>query len=511
MTVQTLCRPFFAILCLSTALLIVLELLTSIVHLPIPDSHADDKEETFMRESNYSGNIEDMSSSLTTIFKETDKLSAELVDEVKRSNVSVLTNTYLLYEEINEQLSSNTIKFLQLSYFSTVWNLSIVEPWIDADTTYLSSLPAVDQKKALPFFDLYIKKEVEDRLTECFHSNLPPQNQNSFHFHNLNEALIYSPRDVLIVRYMMSRWSKTKQMDECSAISGKKIEATERRLNFFVQNVKDKAQEIHGANFTFKVWKTICITSIPGIPFSFKNATMFIKRQLSLKKEETGVGATVVIPFWRMLYSIIKHNRNGFGYYYDPNYKFNGSNCKENALPYSSTVQTAADRMLKSLQLTEHFIGVYVRTERVSRIDQYQRGFINECLTKFYDVLESVEKKYLIPRSRVMLVHDAGKYGSNSFDYTHVQGKSKMILSKLQSSKIQIAHYEPDKFLDLPQHRVFVAAVEQEFLSRSYVLVTIGSGSFQKNIAERFKTSQSVDRLHEVCNTEFTLTLDVQQ
>ena len=159
---------------------------------------------------------------------------------MNRSNVSVLTNTYLLYEEINEQLSSNTIKFLQLSYFSAVWNLSIVEPWIDADTTYLPSLPAVDQKKALPFFDLYIKKEVEDRLTDCFHSNLPPQSQNSFHFHNLNEALIYSPRDVLIVRYMMSRWSQTKQMDECSAISGKQIEATERRLNFFVQNVKDK-------------------------------------------------------------------------------------------------------------------------------------------------------------------------------------------------------------------------------------------------------------------------------
>ena len=90
-------------------------------------------------------------------------------------------------------------------------------------------------------------------------------------------------------------------------------------------------------------------------------------------------------------------------------------------------------------------------------------------------------------------------------------GMSKKILSKLQSSNIQIAHYEPDQFLDLPQHRVFVAAVEQEFLSRSYVLVTIGSGSFQKNIAERFKTSQSVDRLHEVCNNEFTLTLDVQQ
>ena len=530
-------HAFMGIVALSTVLLIVKFIPSTVrVHPRIPDSYADHKER-FGGESDYSRNIEGMSSSLTTILKATAKLSAELVDEVNRSNVSVYTNyervmfdgdsnslkgitckstsyspltklnrsnvsvsltkAYLLFEEIDEQLSSNTLKFIQLSYFSAVWNLSMVEPWINTDTTYLSSLPAVNQEQALLFFDLYTKKEVEERLTDCFHSNLPPQNQNSFHFHNLNEAIIFSPRDVLIVRYMMTRWSQTKEMGECSTVSGKEIESTERRLNFFVQKVEEKAQEIHGPCFRFRIWRTICITAIPGIPFSSKNATVFIKGQLSLKREETGVGATVVIPYWRKIFSRTEKN---FKYYYDPNFKFDGRNCKERCLPHSSTVLTAADRMLESLQLTEKFIGVYVRTERLSRTDQHQPGFINECLTEFYNVLESLEKEFQIPRSRVMLVHDAGKYGSNSFYYTNVQEMSKMILSKFQSLNIQTAYYEPNQFRDLPQHRAFVAAVEQEFLSRSYVLVTIGSGGFQINVVGRFKVRQSVDRAHELCN-----------
>ena len=49
------------------------------------------------------------------------------------------------------------------------------------------------------------------------------------------------------------------------------------------------------------------------------------------------------------------------------------------------------------------------------------------------------------------------------------------------------------------QCRAFVAAVKQEFLSRSHVLVTMGGGGFSINVWGRFTARQSKKRLHVLC------------
>ena len=416
--------------------------------------------------------------------------SIKTVEQVSRSSVTASTNSFLTFMEIDEQLSSNTAKFLQLSYFSALWNLSMIEPWIEADTNFLYSLPPTDQNQTLLFFDLYNMTGVENRITRCFNDNVPPQRRKKIHFHTLSEALIHSPRDVLIVRFMRNKWSKTKEIGECSAISVKEIEKVTQALNSNVLRVKDNAQEIHGPNFLFKIWRTLCITAIPRVPFSMHNATVFIERQLAEKRKKTNVGAMVVLPSWNKIKS-----EHPYGYYYDPNFHFSGKKCSFTRLPHSHLVLTGAKRMQKELQFSQHFIGVYARTERISHLDD---GLIDDCLSKFRKVLEDAEKMYGIPRSRVVVVHDAGKYGSNTFDKNE-RNKSDGILVKLQSMKIQTKYYDPKLHKDLPQHRAFVAAVEQEFLSQSHVLITLGGGGFQLNVMNYFKTKQSVDRVHALC------------
>ena len=331
---------------------------------------------------------------------------------------------------------------------------------------------------------------VENRLTQCFNDNVPPQRQKNVYFHTLSEALIHSPRDVLIVRFMRNKWSKTKEMGECSAISVKEIEKVTQALNSNVLKVKDKAQEIHGPNFSFQIWRTLCITAIPRVPFSMHNATVFIEGQLAEKRKETNVGAMVVLPSWNRIMS-----ENPHGYYYDPNFHFSGRNCYYTRLPHSHLVLTGAVKMQKELQFSQHFIGVYARTERMYHLND---GLIDDCLSKFCKVLEDAEKTYGIPRSRVVVVHDAGKFGSNTFDKNE-RNKSDWILAKLQSMKIQTKYYDPKLHKDLLQHRAFVAAVEQEFLSQSHVLITLGGGGFQLNVMNYFKTKQSVDRVHALC------------
>ena len=406
------------------------------------------------------------------------------------SRCSDCNTSFLTFMEIDEQLSSNTAKFLQLSYFSALWNLSMVEPWIDPHTNFLSSLPPTDKSLTLLFFDLYNMTGVENRITRCFNDNVPPQRRKKIHFHTLSEALIHSPRDVLIVKFTRNKWSETKEMGECSAISVNETQKVTQALNSNVLKVKDKAQEIHGPNFFFKIWRTLCITAIPRVPFSMHNATVFIERQLAEKRKEKKGGAMVVLPSWNKIKS-----EHPYGYYYDPNFHLSGGKCYYTSLPNSHLVLTGAERMQKELQFSQHFIGVYARTERISHLDD---GLIEDCLSKFCEILEDAEKIYGIPRSRVVLVHDAGKYGSNTFNKNE-RNKSDGILEKLQSLKIQTKYYDPKLHKDLPQHRAFVAAVEQEFLTRSHVFISLGGGGFQMNVMQRFEWKQSVDRRYPLC------------
>ena len=396
-------------------------------------------------------------------------------------------DSYLWFIEIDEQLTSNTIKYTQLSYFSALWNLRMVEPWIASDTSHLSSLRPTD-KNDMPFFDVYKKTKVESRLTQCFKKFSPEKIVRDIHFYTANDALVHSSRDVLIIRFMTSQWS-TKDAGECGAISGGIVRQVLGALNSRVQNVKEEAQKVHGQNINFRVWRTVCITSIPRVRFSVKDANAFIQSQLAVKRRETNVGATVVVPKWAKV-----ANKSSM-YYYDPNFNFSMYYCAP--LPYSDLVLTAVQRMLNGLQIRYPFLGLYVRTERVA-LNAKTQGYIENCLNKFQEAFEMIKKKYGIQQSHVFLLHDAGKYGSKSFS-AGVSKSSKTILEKFESWKLQTVHYDPEKYRDLPQHRAFVASVEQTFLSRSRVLLTMGSGGFMSLLVRRFSEAPTSDRAYQIC------------
>ena len=184
-------------------------------------------------------------------------------------SVSTLSDAYLGFLDIDEQLSSNSRKFIQLCYLSILWNFSIVEPWILKDTLHLTSIPTKKGKSNLLFAYLYDQTKVEKRLSHC----LGVPGLTEFHFHNLSDALIQSSRDVLIVRFMRKTWSAMgKAIGECSDISKNRIKDVLNRLNSGVEDVKEEAQRVHKKKgYKFRMWKTICITAKPGVPFSINN------------------------------------------------------------------------------------------------------------------------------------------------------------------------------------------------------------------------------------------------
>ena len=97
---------------------------------------------------------------------ETDNASSSGAETGNGELLSTLSGaSYLGFLEIDEQLSSNSEKFIQLYYLSALWNFNIVEPWIKNDTLYLTSIPTKNSKSNLLFTDLYNQTKMEERLS----------------------------------------------------------------------------------------------------------------------------------------------------------------------------------------------------------------------------------------------------------------------------------------------------------------------------------------------------------
>ena len=406
-------------------------------------------------------------------------------------NTSAHRRRYLFFMEITEQLSANLEKFFQLSYFSALWNFKMVEPWIDKNTEYLYSLPPTSKPQSALYLDLYNRTALQKILTKCYNSNLPQDRQmeQEFVFHTMSEAMMYSPREILLIRFMTGsqRWKKGKN-GVCENISDGVCQQALIALNAHFQEFKKVNNVAYGQSGDFRIWRTICISSIPGTPFSIKNATAFIQKQLEEKLKQGGTDVSIVIDSWRKVKQV-----PSIYYYFDPKFSLN---CPYYTLPHGSKVFSAVDRMQRAFNLSGYFICIYARTERIA---MNTKRYIEDCFKKLPVVLNSTMTSYGIPQSRVVLVHDAGKYGSNSF-YRSLREKASRLLKRIQSLHIRAIHYDPTKNKDLPQHRAFVAVVEMEFLSQSHVLITMGGGGFAGGVRSRFIARQSKERLHNLCS-----------
>ena len=164
-------------------------------------------------------------------------------------------DSYLGVVDIMEQLSANTENYVQLVYMSMLWNLSIIDPVIN-ESSYLSSIPP-SSGKHIPFGYVFNMTAVTQRVKNCFH--MP----GDFYFHSLDEALVHSSRDVLVLRFMVSHM--TVELEECNDRSESTVKGIIEKLNSHVEKVKDQAREVHGDNYLFRPWNALCVKAIPKV------------------------------------------------------------------------------------------------------------------------------------------------------------------------------------------------------------------------------------------------------
>ena len=92
-------------------------------------------------------------------------------------------------------------------------------------------------------------------------------------FHTMSEAMMYSPREILLIRFMAdsNSWKKGEN-GICDNISEGIHQQALRALNAHFQEFKNRNEETYSQSGEFQIWRTICISSILKTPFSMKNA-----------------------------------------------------------------------------------------------------------------------------------------------------------------------------------------------------------------------------------------------
>ena len=107
-----------------------------------------------------------------------------------------------------------------------------------------------------------------------------------------------------------------------------------------------------------------------------------------------------------------------------------------------------------------------------------------------------------ISNERVNVFHDLGSYGTDSCtDNGHCLRRRSKLLSQINSLSCPVSSYDPTKFKSFPNSPAFASFVEREYLANVDILVTIGGGTFQRSIIERFlkNSGHNIGKLYKIC------------
>ena len=392
---------------------------------------------------------------------------------------------YLAVLNIPEQLTAATTDLFQLYLFNQKHlKLGMIEPYVLG--SHLKTVPPVSKDfRSLPLISTFLNRSVMlTNLRRCFHSD-------HVDLHPFPDFLVNAARQFIVVRFITV---KTTILHGSITNCNFSMEDIEHRLNYHLKKVGDRAFSKHGMNYTFRGVHSLCVKAIPKEPFSMKDVAQFIRTWMTNNsngtKEPFSPQFSVVIPEWRR----VKNTEDPL-YYYDPSYTRTNRtySCQLRSLAHTSYVIQAAKRMFQNLSLSRPFIGVHVRSERISEQELKWRrtGFINSCISNFSAILQVVMEEYNISLENVVFIHDGSQYGSDSMR-SRERNASNYIISRIKAIGIKNIQYRSQtNSTNINSASALVQFVEKEFLVSADVLITLGYGGFQNSLITKFKGKHS--------------------
>ena len=415
------------------------------------------------------------------------KVSASLSDMLDQEPSQPITkynelHPYLIVLGYGDQLGGAMRSLVQLLNITVHWNKRPVEPFVNG-SRYIAVPSTTDLQTVYRFGNFYDRSAVEVQLGDCFSHNVS--------FSSFEDFLLSSTRNFILLQF--SRGNDVHPgISNCTNVKGKKIKKIEQKLNTHFKNaeLKSKAIAKHGANYTFRADKAICVD---GSQFSMQE----VKRAV-IGDRPGSEQLTVVMPTWRY----VKNVSNKY-YYYDPSSRDPTDSCGVDNLPHASLVLQSAEEFQKSLGLPIRFLGIHIRIEWLVIANNKRPGYMEKCLSTTQAIVKGLMKKYDITSKSIVAINDYSNYGSASLDCARsincVQDQlRKQIVDRLETWGVRTIAYDPSSF-EKPLHRGFVSLVEKEFLSNANYLLVVGGGVYQASIRSMFAEKHGTGQLYTLC------------
>lgn len=362
---------------------------------------------------------------------------------------------YLIALSFNEQLESGMFDLFQLADLSTSWQLRLVEPYILNTQFRFPSLPY--HGHLLKLSEVYSLKDLNGNLRKSLnvsHDVLVPlgqvAKQASGGFHLVLLQLV--PYSLSAERCAQSNVSKYAQ--KLASHLGCK-----------------ERQCLHHTSVA-------CVNTRMMANFRTLFDTHPVLRRALEQARHSKTKILVAIPVWNG----IRPHQDRF-FYWDPAFKVR-KYVHSHTTAHSKEVKDAALKFLDSLHLTPPTLGIHIRLERLLRA--FNESVITDCLARLQDQIKSLQSTHNIHNS--ILFRDYGRYGSNTCPGVHcAQYAQRVGLDhRMEALGVHVLEYRP-KSRKVRKEHGFSANVEQEMLSRTDYLITVGYGSFQQGIVSRFK------------------------
>ena len=409
-----------------------------------------------------------------TVGKEPDKSVSPVVPRERDVHTPAMSRGILLSLHFPEQLESGVYDMYQLLLLASMWGLRLAEPALLQ--THLS-WPQEPNPHTMYFHDIFNLHFVQDLLRGCLKVDYDV-------LATAEELRRKKIDDIVVVHFIKNQYMS--------------IEGCKRKLtnnihlfsdvvkNYFSQeaskSVPGEHKRTNRTNVTTPNQHTcriICVDANKNIDFEeLLNSTI-------LAPGNGTANILIIVPTWRG----VREYQTTF-YYFDPSFIKKQKSCPHiHALQPSGKIQEAVANYRRRLSLFSPLLAVHIRLERLMPRDGRADTEVPKCVDKLLTVLAYLKEEKGLGEGNMVASRDYSPFGSKTCFRKHCRALANklQIDQRLEKLGVKIAKYSTNK-TSFTRQAGFISVVEKELLASADYLVTLGWGSYQTSLRERFMT-----------------------
>jgi len=409
--------------------------------------------------------------------------------------------SYMLSFHYAEQLTMATAHYIQFINLVAGWDLTGVEPYVYTSRMFGIRYFEPATGNFYKFSLLLNTSSLNHELSDCLERANVTVKDRPILFDSISDFMRRSYRDIVVVYFIKHMTILSKEIHE----------AMDRNLTFRDQPIKDCTETARDKGLSENVEEKLSqesalvrsesifswLPSKPHYKDSFKVVQAFC------------VEKSTPISLVQLRDYVLSHVRQGtsgnklkvsfvflswqgrFTHTFKDLNTMNKCRPLPSQIIYSNKVLDTTDQFIHSLSLHKSsYISVHVRFAKLFLHHQIDSDNFYECCMKKLNILVGmVQQKYGIGSDGVLFIQDYGKYGTDACRFNGQYLAHNLCIEKSTKLVSQLnftfAKFDPVEF-DAPINSGFVSFVEATSLFWGRSLITVGEGSYQYSLINRF-------------------------